>query len=118
MKPNLLLLGLLGFASLTGCSDKSDPSTPAKSSTSGGNPITAPVDYLGAVANAQKSTSSKLSMVGIQQAIQAYQAQEGHLPKTLNDLVTAQVMGKLPDAPNGMKFSYDPKTGEVKVVPK
>lgn len=118
MKPNLLLLGFLAFTPLVGCSDKTDPKEPAKSSTSGGNPITAPVDYLGAIAKAQKSTTSKLSTLGIQQGIQAYQAQEGHLPKSLDELVKAQVIGKLPDPPYGMKFSYDSTSGVVTVVPK
>jgi hypothetical protein len=119
MKPHPVLPALLGLALITGCGEKKASSdAPATNSTSSGNPITAPVDYLGAVAKAQKSTTSKLSMVGITQGIQAYQAQEGHLPKTLNDLVTAGVIGKLPDPPTGMKFNYDPKTGDVTVVPK
>ena len=101
---------------ITGCSGKKEG--PEKSSTSGGNPITAPVDYLGAVAKAQHSSVNKLSLLGIQQAIQHYQAQEGHLPKDLQDLVKAQVIGQLPEAPQGMKFSYDARTGEVTVVPK
>ena len=104
---------LIALLASAGCKDNS----PATSSTSSGNPLTAPVDYLGAVNNAQKSANNKLSLVGLQQAIQTYQAQEGKLPKDLQDLVKAQVMPKLPDAPRGMKFSYDAASGDVKVVP-
>lgn len=115
MKKTLCLGSTVLCLVAVGCKDKS--STPAQSSTSGGNPITAPVDYLGAVAKGQQSAANKLSMVGIQQAIQSYQAQEGHLPKSLQDLVKANVLSELPQAPRGMRFSYDPATGDVKVVP-
>jgi hypothetical protein len=114
--PWIPLTIVTALLAVVGCSGKKD--TPEKSSTSGGNPITAPVDYLGAVAKAQHSSVNKLSLLGIQQAIQHYQAQEGHLPKDLQDLVKAQVIGQLPDPPQGMKFSYDARTGEVSVVPK
>ena len=110
--PLLRSVSLVALLAGAGCKDKS-----STSSTSGGNPITAPVDYLSAVNNAQKSANNKLSMVGLQQAIQTYQAQEGKLPKELQDLVKAQVLPKLPDAPRGMKFSYDPANGDIKVVP-
>jgi hypothetical protein len=40
---------------------------------------------------------------------------EGHLPKTLNELVPNYV-GKLPETPYGTKLDYDPATGTVKVV--
>jgi len=118
MKSALHLLrsaSLIALLASAGCKDNSAPA--GSSSTSSGNPITAPVDYLGAVNNAQKSANNTLSLVGLKQAIQAYQAQEGKLPKDLQDLVKAQVIGKLPDAPRGMKFSYDAASGDVKVVP-
>ena len=115
MKTNLPSLLFLTCIALTGCSDKKSDSSPSVTST--GNPITAPVDYLGAIAKAQHSSVNKLSLLGITQAIQQYQAQEGHLPKTLDDLVTAKVIGQLPSAPQGMKFKYDPTTGNVSVVP-
>ena len=112
----LLAVSLIVLGAAPGCRDSSSTGS-SPSSTSGGNPVTAPVDYLGAVSKGQQSAVNKLSLTGIQQAIQAYQAQEGKLPKDLQDLVKAKVLAKLPEAPRGMKFSYDPKSGEVKVVP-
>ncbi|HAM71978.1 MAG TPA: hypothetical protein DCM86_10080 [Verrucomicrobiales bacterium] len=112
---SLVLLATLG---LTACSEKKSEPPAANSTTSSGNPITAPVDYLGAVAKAQHTSVNKLSLVGITQAIQQYQALEGHLPKTLDDLVTAKVLEQIPTPPQGMKFSYNPATGEVSVVAK
>jgi hypothetical protein len=84
---------------------------------SSGNPITAPVDYLGAVGKAQQSATQTTSTVGLQQAIQHFQIQEGRYPKNLNELVGPNLLTSLPAPPHGMKFDYNPTTGQVKVVP-
>ena len=100
-----------------GCS-KSETQQPAKSSTSGGNPVTAPVDYLGAVAQGQKKSISTIDQAGITQAINMFQAAEGRYPKDLNELVGPDYLPRLPTPPPGMKFDYNPTTGQFKVVPK
>ena len=115
MKTTLLLLPLVGLL-LSGC-DKGKPAS-APSSTSGGNPITAPADYVGAVGQAQKSSVKTLATVSLDSAIKLYFNQEGRYPKSLDELVSSGTMTKLPAAPNGMKFDYDPATGQVKVVAK
>ena len=108
----LLLAGFL-FA---GCGKKeAAPPTPTNASSSG-NPLTAPVDYLGALGKAKRSADKTLSGVGLDQAVNLFSAQEGRLPKDLNELVPAY-LPSIPPAPAGMKYSYDPKTGVVKVVP-
>jgi len=87
------------------------------SSTSSGNPITAPVDYLGTVVRAKQSAEKTVSTLGIDQAIKMFAGQEGRYPKTLNELVP-EFLPSLPQPPAGMQYSYDPTTGVVKVVPK
>ena len=118
----LLATGLL----LAGCGG-SNSSKPAKTTNSTaastnaavnyntGNPITAPVDYLGAVAQAQKYAVKTIDVSYINEAIQLFNAQEGRLPKNLNELVPNYI-GKMPKAPYGTKIVYDPNTGTVKVV--
>jgi len=108
----VLLAGLL----ISGCGKEATPS-PSATNTSGGNPLTAPVDYLGAVGKAKQSADKTLSAVGIDQAIKMFSAQEGRMPKDLNELVPSYI-SRIPPAPTGMKYSYDPKTGVVQVVPK
>ncbi len=90
-----------------------------KSSESGssGNPLTAPADYVGALGNAQKSAQKTLSTVGINQAIQQFQVEQGRLPKDLNELVAKGAITQIPPPPRGMKYDYDSKTGVIKVVP-
>jgi len=113
MKTNpflILMAGLLFF----GCGKK-DAAKPETSST--GNPVTAPADYLGAVANAKKKAESTVDTVGLQKTIDLFQAQEGRLPKSLNELVGPGYLSALPAPPAGMKFDYSPTTGQIKVVP-
>ena len=110
---------MAGFCFVS-CSKKETEAQPAPSSNApaaSGNPLTAPVDYLGAVAKGQKMAVKTVNTVGIQQAIQLFQAQEGRLPKDLNELVRPEYLPKLPTPPAGMKFSYNPTTGDLKTVP-
>jgi hypothetical protein len=112
---SLLLVVTTGFL-FTGVGRRSPESSPSTNASSG-NPLTAPVDYLGAAAKAKKLADKTVSAVGINQAIQLYQAQEGQLPKTLNDLVAKQYLPSIPPPPAGMKYDYNPQTGAVKLVP-
>jgi len=119
MKKALSLL-LLGGLALVGCGKKESQSSASSTNenNSSGNPLTAPVDYLGAVAKAKKSAEKTVETVSLNQAIQQFSVAEGRYPKDLNELVTEKYLTKLPDAPYGMKIVYDAAKGEVKVVPK
>ena len=80
-----------------------------------GNPITAPVDYIGAVGQAQKYAVKQIDLAYLNQALQLFNTQEGRYPKDLNELVPNYV-GKIPAAPYGSKIVYDASSGTVKVV--
>src|SRR2546430_7618187 len=73
MKKVLLLLVLGGLA-LAGCGKKE--AKPTASSTnenySSGNPVTAPVDYLGALAKAKKNSEKTIDTVALNQAVQQF----------------------------------------------
>lgn len=116
MKATFALVLLAGFF-FAGCK-KEETAAPANAAgqPSSGNPLTAPADYLGAAANAKKSADKTLLSAGLDQAIKMFSAQEGRMPKDLNELVP-QYLKSIPAPPPGMKYSYDAKTGEVKVVP-
>ncbi len=119
MKKVLSLLLLSGLA-LSGCGKKEATTTASATNDNNatGNPVTAPVDYLGAVAKAKKSAEKTVETVSLNQAIQQFSAAEGRYPKDLNELVTEKYLPKLPEAPYGMKIVYNAAKGEVKVVPK
>jgi|SRR5437868_13938114 len=113
MKKLLVLPLVAGFA-FAGCSkDDSKDGKP----TSSGNPVTAPVDYLDAAAKAHKSATTKVSSTGLNQTIKLFYAQEGRFPKDLNELVRPDYLTSIPPAPAGMKYVYNAKDGELKVVP-
>jgi len=115
----ILSLSLLSGWVLCGCGKKEAQSTSSTNeSYSSGNPVTAPVDYLGAVVKAKKSAEKTIDTVSLNQAIQQFSVAEGRYPKDLNELVTEKYMPRLPDPPYGMKLVYDATKGEAKVVSK
>lgn len=110
----LTILFLGGMAA--GCSQKPASSSSATNTTStDGNPLTAPVDYIGAVGKAQKLAEKTTVTVSIEKAIQAFFAGEDRYPNSLNELVTSQYLPVLPAPPRGMQYIYNPSTGQVGV---
>jgi hypothetical protein len=117
MKTPLLVIAAAG-AVLAGCGSREpQPAASTTNNAASGNPLSAPADYAGAVVRAQQHSVKVVDTVQVQQAIRLFEASEGRLPKDLDELVKAGHLPKLPALPNGMKFQYDAKTGEVKVVP-
>jgi hypothetical protein len=104
---------------LTACGKKSAPTSVAKETNppaSSGNPLTAPVDYLGAVGAAQKTAVRVVDKASIQRAIDMFNAQEDRYPKDLSELIAKHYLPSLPALPRGMKYLYDAGAGKVEVV--
>ena len=120
MKTSLLLLFVVAAIVLAGCGSKhSGTSTASTNSTAGftngGSVLTAPVDYLGAVVQAQKNMTKTIDVSYLKEAIQQFSVQEGRYPKNLEELVPNYV-AKLPTPPYGYRLDYDAGSGNVKVV--
>jgi hypothetical protein len=79
------------------------------------NPVTAPVDYVGTSVKQEQKAVKTIDTTSLNQAVQLFNVQEGRYPKDLNELVEKKYIGKLPDAPAGMKLSYDANAGKVSV---
>jgi hypothetical protein len=117
-------LGLAAGVWLVGCGDK--PATPAKSgaaakkpdieNNSSGNPVTAPVDYLGAVNKAKKFSVKQADLASVKQAIQLFKSEEERFPTSLKELVDKKYLPALPQPPYQMKYTYNPATGEANIV--
>jgi hypothetical protein len=117
MNARVITAGIIAVACLlfsAGC-EKKDKVPKAAQNPPGNNPLNAPADYLGALNKAQKSAQKTTSAVGIDQALKTFFAEEGRYPKTLDELKSKGVA--IPDPPAGMKWNYDPNTGEIKAVP-
>jgi uncharacterized lipoprotein YajG len=108
-----LLLLLSATVLLAGCGKDS---TASKAVNTVSNVVDAPVNYLGAVMQAQKYSEKQIDLAYVNQAIQQFQAGEGRLPKDLNEMVAEHYLGKFPDAPYGYKIVYDATNGTISVV--
>jgi len=60
------------------------------------------------------NNAKPVGIAAIKLAVQTFNTQEGHFPKTLDEL-TPKYIEQLPAAPAGWTFAYDPATGEVKL---
>jgi hypothetical protein len=113
----ILLSALCLAALLVACGKKESPGAGQQTNGSAaGNPITAPVDYLGAVAKAQKTSVKVVDTASLTKTLQLFNAQEERWPKDLNELVTMKYLPSLPAPPHGMKFDYDPRSGAFRIV--
>jgi len=101
---------------LAGCGGKSDKSASATNATSsGGNPLNAPADYLRGLNKAEQSAVKTVDTARLTQAISLFNVEKGRNPNDLNELVQEKFLPELPPVPYGMKLVYDPASGKVSV---
>jgi hypothetical protein len=55
-----------------------------------------------------------VDLPALKQAVQAFNTQEGHFPKTLDELAPKYV-SEIPAPPSGFRFAYDPATGDLRI---
>ena len=112
------LFSLAASLFLLGCGDSSQKPAPASTNapTTGGHPLTAPVDYLNAATKAQQSATKTVDVTSLNKALELFNVQEGRFPKDLNELVAKKYIPQIPTPPFGTKIEYDANTGTVKVV--
>lgn len=102
---------------LAGCAKKEQAdSQAALTNNSSGNPLTAPVDYLGAVNQARKTAIKTIDQAGLDKSIQQFYAVEERFPKDLNELAQKRYIQAVPEPPPGSRFLYNPATGDLRIV--
>ena len=101
---------------LVGCGDNSAKTGAATNSTTSGNPLDAPADYLGAMNKAKQAAVKTVDLGALRQAIQMFNVDNSRNPKDLKELVELKYLPQIPAAPYGMKIDYDAATGTVKIV--
>jgi hypothetical protein len=111
MKANFIFTVAAMF--LAGCGDSSKKATQAYNAVS--NVVDAPLNYIGAVGQAQKYSEKQIDLAYVNEAIQQFNAGEGHYPTNLQEMIP-NYLGKMPQAPFGYKISYDPTSGTISVV--
>ncbi len=101
---------------LAGCGEKpGSPSASTNAVSSGGNPVTAPVDYLGALAKGQQIAVKTIDTAALDRAIQMFGVEHGRNPKDLDELVQEKYIARIPAPPYGTKLVYDANAGTVRV---
>lgn len=107
-------VALAGF----GCGGQKEktPEATNNGSAQSGNPLTAPVDYVGAVVKSKNTAQKTVDTANLTRAIQMFQATEGRYPKDLQELVNQRYLPSLPAAAPGTRWVYDPANGQVKLV--
>ncbi|MCX7917593.1 MAG: hypothetical protein N2589_05645 [bacterium] len=91
----------------SGCEKKKDELTP----------LNLPSKYGETMNRAMKKARAMDSIIYLKNKIKTFQLQEGRLPYSLEELVEKGYIKKeeMPKPPEGMKFEYNSKTGEVTV---
>jgi hypothetical protein len=108
MKNAILIACIVASAFLiAGCGGSSTSTTPPANNASANNPSP--------VVQPEVFAQKKVDVASLTQAVQQYNAAEGHYPATLQDLVPTY-LAKVPDAPPGYKLNYDSSSGAVTVV--
>jgi len=95
-----------------GCGDSSKPGTTANTVS---NLVDAPVNYVGAVVQAQKYAEKTIDVSYVNQDIQMFNASEGRYPKDLQEMIP-NYLAKMPAVPFGYKLVYDTNSYTAKVV--
>ncbi len=117
MKSFSILVAIALITAGMGCGEKEKPVKKVDiDNNSSGNPLTAPVDYLGAVNKARKTAIKTLDIASLKQTIQTFQANEDRFPKSLDELVSMRYLSVIPALPTGMRYNYNPANGVVTVV--
>src|SRR6185295_10680146 len=98
---------------LAGCGDKPNQPAQKTNTDSSGNPLTAPVDYLSAVAKAQQTAVKTVDVTSLNKAIEMFNVDKGRFPKTLDELVAEKFIPEIPKPPYGTKIVYDADAGKV-----
>ncbi|MFT3828190.1 MAG: hypothetical protein QM691_00640 [Opitutaceae bacterium] len=124
-------LCLVGFVAtsllLTGCPEKRRPANSASGKPASSNPgkpaggekSTTPGplgDYARTLDKSEKKAAEVTGLTTLTQAVQQFNVLEGRLPRTLDELVESRYLPKLPPAPRGKRFVYNPKSGDVAVA--
>lgn len=108
-----IIISIGAAALLAGCGNQSDSTAQGTNTVS--TATNGPGGYLKSAVREEKNAAKTVDTASIAQAIQLFNVQEGHYPKTLQELVP-NYMPKIPEAPYGSKIEYDASNGSVKVV--
>ena len=111
MKNVVLVLMVIFLAiGLTTCGKK-----PVPVSEEGLSPANAIQKYGGVMGKTYKRAKSFDALLSLKHDITSFQTEQGRWPSSLQELVEKGYAKKLPEPPEGMKFSYNPQNGSIRL---
>ncbi|HOK56060.1 MAG TPA: hypothetical protein PKV21_03035 [bacterium] len=111
MKKNVLISAIsviIVLVFISGCGKKKEEEL---------TPLNAPLKYGEVMSKTMKKAKAMDGVIYLKNKINTFQIQEGRYPYSLDELVEKGYIKKeeMPKPPEGMKFVYNPKTGEITV---
>ena len=111
MKKVLLGVMIIFLAiGLAACGKKSAPSSEENL-----NPANAIEKYGGVMGKTYKRAKSFDALLTLKHDITSFQVEQGRWPASLQELVEKEYTKELPKPPEGMKFSYNPTNGSIRL---
>jgi hypothetical protein len=80
------------------------------------NKTTGPTGYIKNLSNAKNNAQTTAAATTLNKAVQQFEAMEGELPKSLNELVSKNYISSIPAPPPNMRIEYNNKTGAVTLL--
>lgn len=109
-------ISIVGTILLASCGNDSSKPAQTTNAASGGSLVTAPVDYIGAIAKGEQQAVKTVDTASLKQAIELFQVDQGRYPTNLAELAALKYIPRIPPTPFGTKLDYDPTSGQVRVV--
>ncbi len=117
----ILLAGALGLGLAgAGCSKKKDVSPTAAAAAEAANPAAVPAAAAPVAASPDQvrvEREASFQAKDLQLSVDAYQKIYKRKPASLEQLVREGFLASLPSAPPGKRFTLDPATARVSIVP-
>ena len=104
---------MISCIAVMGCNENKADAGKKKTSKSAN-----PANYVRGALESGDKAKGKLGIVTLERGIKTFQIQEGKNPASLQQLVKKGFVSSVPPAPVGKKYSYNAKTGKVKIVAK
>jgi len=110
----VLVLGLV----VAGCSKKKDAATATNAAAEPANPAAAPAAPAASPDQARVEREASFQTQDLQLSVEAYEKIYKRTPASLEQMVQEGFLASLPPAPPGKRFTLDPATARVSVVPR
>jgi len=79
-------------------------------------PLAADAAYADVLSRVKESRKVDQEVDRVQHALRAFQREVGRLPGSLEELVRLGYLPRLPEAPDGMRFHYDARYGNFRML--